>query len=172
MFSYIIRILGIVMLVAFVTVPAFVNTAIACDSCKMHSSGHGQSDQHGAMKAGHGDNSEVHGMMDADGKAKGPMMAAVFTAEHLYTCPMHAEVITDNAEAKCPLCNMKLMAMTEEKVLELRNSEPRGCPMDPIVASNTNQVERCPMCKMNLSEIKHETHDQMEKGMTTPHHGG
>jgi protein-arginine kinase activator protein McsA len=89
----------------------------------------------------------------AQGKAKGATMNNVFTADKLYTCPMHPEVVTDNGEARCPLCGMNLKQMSDEEVTKLRESHPKGCVMDPIVVPGDSQVEKCPICGMNLKEI-------------------
>ncbi len=91
--------------------------------------------------------------VEARGKAKGATMNKVFTADKLYTCPMHPEVVTDNGEARCPLCGMNLKQMSDEEVAKLRGSHPKGCVMDPIVVPGDAPVEKCSICGMNLKEI-------------------
>jgi FtsP/CotA-like multicopper oxidase with cupredoxin domain len=57
-----------------------------------------------------------------------------------YTCPMHPEVVSDEA-GKCPKCGMKLLA-TEAAPIAY------ACPMHPEVRSD--QADRCPKCGMKL----------------------
>jgi len=100
---------------------------------------------------------EVKGMVDEEGKAKGGTMDVVFSAESLYSCSMHPAVVTDNPEALCPECGMKLEKMSDEKVAELRASQPKGCPMCAMVVPGDSEMEKCPTCDMELKEIhKHE----------------
>lgn len=94
------------------------------------------------------------GGVDAQGKAKGATMNTVLTANHLYTCPMHPEVVTDNGQARCPLCGMNLKQMSDEEVKKLRESHPKGCVMDPIVVAGDSQLEKCSICGMELKEIQ------------------
>jgi FtsP/CotA-like multicopper oxidase with cupredoxin domain len=57
----------------------------------------------------------------------------------IYTCPMHLEVVSDEA-GHCPQCGMKLIA----------EAAPTGfaCPMHPEVTSDT--ADHCPQCAMKL----------------------
>lgn len=129
-----------------------------CDHC-------GMKDMHAekaSMTMNHG---EIQGKVDANGKASGPTMGAVYTADALYTCPMHKQVVTDNPEAKCPLCNMNLVKMSDEDVAKLRASDPVGCPMDPIVKADKEGAEqRCEICKMKLRTIP-EPKQEMQESM-------
>ncbi|RJP82624.1 MAG: hypothetical protein C4524_00495 [Candidatus Zixiibacteriota bacterium] len=57
------------------------------------------------------------------GKNPNPQAKAAegkMAAKDLYTCPMHPEFITANAEAECPQCGMKLEKLSEEKAAEFR----------------------------------------------------
>jgi FtsP/CotA-like multicopper oxidase with cupredoxin domain len=58
----------------------------------------------------------------------------------VYTCPMHAEVLTDEP-GRCPKCGMKLLA-TEAAPVDY------ACPMHPEVVSD--RADRCPKCGMKL----------------------
>lgn len=86
----------------------------------------------------------------------GATMARAYEAEELYTCPMHAEVISDDAELPCPLCEMKLEKLSEEETAELRGHELHGCPMCPIVRGADEKDEGCPVCGMKLVFIEHD----------------
>ena len=57
-----------------------------------------------------------------------------------YTCPMHAEVISDEP-GRCPKCGMTLLATVTAPI-------GYACPMHPEVASD--QPGRCPECGMKL----------------------
>ncbi len=105
-------------------------------------------DMHATMESHDHDMHEEGGKMDMGGT-----MGAVQSAEALYTCPMHSEVISADAATPCPLCKMTLNKMTDEKVKELRTSHPKGCPMDPIVTKGDSEMNNCPVCKMKLNTI-------------------
>jgi len=62
-----------------------------------------------------------------------------------YTCPMHAEVIS-NKPGKCPKCGMNLI----EKKAEVK--KVYTCPMHADVVSD--KAGKCPKCGMNLVEKK------------------
>ncbi len=63
----------------------------------------------------------------------------------IYTCPMHAEVISDKA-GKCPKCGMNLVA----KKVEIKKTFV--CPMHSEITSD--KAGKCPKCGMNLVEKK------------------
>lgn len=105
----------------------------------------------GEMMPSHGEESTTHQMEGT--------MDKVFTAEKLYTCPMHPEVVTADAEQNCPLCHMKLTALTDEKVTKLKSSHPKGCPMDLIVVKDDSEIDTCPVCNMKLKVIEQHDHE-------------
>jgi FtsP/CotA-like multicopper oxidase with cupredoxin domain len=57
-----------------------------------------------------------------------------------YTCPMHPEVISDEA-GRCPRCGMALLATASVPIAY-------ACPMHP--EARADQAERCPECGMKL----------------------
>ncbi len=129
-----------------------------CGNCGTDSKKDGDKAHHGMMKSGsdmgHG---MIHGKVDADGKAKGATMGAIYSGSKLYTCPMHAEIITDNGDAKCPICNMNLSELDKKAMKTLLNSDPKGCPMDPVVMQG-HKTDNCSICKMNLRKIEMPKH--------------
>ena len=92
------------------------------------------------------------GSVDEEGKAVGSALAAIYTAESLYSCPMHPEVVTDHPGARCPKCGMNLEKMSDEKVAELRASNPKGCPGCAFVVAGDSEVTTCPGCDAELVE--------------------
>jgi FtsP/CotA-like multicopper oxidase with cupredoxin domain len=56
----------------------------------------------------------------------------------VYACPMHPEVVSDEA-GRCPKCGMKLLATAASGYV---------CPMHPEVVSDT--ADHCPKCGMKL----------------------
>ncbi|HXI00025.1 MAG TPA: heavy metal-binding domain-containing protein [Sphingobacteriaceae bacterium] len=62
-----------------------------------------------------------------------------------FTCPMHAEVLSDNP-GKCPKCVMNLV---EKKGAA---KEKHACPMHPEITSSKGG--KCSKCGMELKEIK------------------
>ena len=112
----------------------------------------------GQMHQGH----MQHGQMQSGQMQKGAMpqatlspatMMKVYTADSLYTCPMHPAVISADAKQDCPICGMHLKAMTAEQRKSLESTELVGCPMDPIVMPLAKDQAPCPVCGMKLSPI-------------------
>lgn len=130
-------------------------------SCDMKE-GHGKAQVMGAShhEAMHG---EPKGKVNGKGQAAGATMDAVFSGRDLYTCPMHKQVVTDNPEATCPLCSMKLSKMDEEAVNKLRAADPTGCVMCPIVREADDKNQNCEICKMKLRTIPRPEMKQGEK---------
>src|ERR671923_1946475 len=58
----------------------------------------------------------------------------------VYVCPMHPELVSDEA-GSCPKCGMKLLAQAAEETTYV-------CPMHPEVTSD--KPDRCPKCGMKL----------------------
>ena len=58
----------------------------------------------------------------------------------VYVCPMHPEVVSDEA-GSCPKCGMKLLAQAAAETTYI-------CPMHPEVTSE--KPDRCPKCGMKL----------------------
>ncbi|MBL7032546.1 MAG: hypothetical protein ISR91_00215 [Candidatus Delongbacteria bacterium] len=77
----------------------------------------------------------------------------VNTAEKLYTCPMHAEVVTADGDKLCPSCNMELRPMSAKEMKKLRASEPKGCPMCALVLPGDAEQTTCPTCEMKLMPV-------------------
>ncbi|MCB1163879.1 MAG: heavy metal-binding domain-containing protein [Candidatus Krumholzibacteriia bacterium] len=98
-----------------------------------------------------------HGQMQSGDMQKGTMpkatMMKVYTADSLYTCPMHAEVVSADPTQDCPICGMHLKPMTAEQRKALDSTELVGCPMDPIVMPMAKDQDKCPVCGMKLSPI-------------------
>jgi Cu(I)/Ag(I) efflux system membrane fusion protein len=90
----------------------------------------------------------------ADHVASGATMGDLYAADSLYWCPMHHEIVTADKDARCPICNMNLVAVPADSVAQLRNSDPYGCVMDPVVRPGSEKDENCPVCGMRLTAIK------------------
>jgi rubrerythrin len=87
-------------------------------------------------------------------------------AKHLYTCPMHPEVVSDKP-GQCPKCGMNLVLMAVSPTTAT-NSAPSNtnspsetkpadkqryfCPMHPEVISD--EPGKCPKCGMDLVPVK------------------
>ena len=74
-------------------------------------------------------------------KPKKPNSHSDTTANFIYTCTMHPEVMTDKP-GKCPKCGMTLVKKKVDHVYT--------CTMDPDVISD--KPGNCPRCGMKLVE--------------------
>jgi hypothetical protein len=79
-------------------------------------------------------------------------MQQVFTAETLYTCPMHPAVVSADSKLDCPLCEMHLAPVGAEARKALLAQKLAGCPMDPIVVK-AEGAANCPICGMKLTAL-------------------
>jgi Cu(I)/Ag(I) efflux system membrane fusion protein len=74
--------------------------------------------------------------------------------DKLYACPMHPEFITTDPEAKCPICEMKVVPAKElEGKVDLEKAEFYTCPMHPDFLT-TDPEGRCPECGMKLEKVE------------------
>jgi FtsP/CotA-like multicopper oxidase with cupredoxin domain len=77
----------------------------------------------------------------------------------VYVCPMHPEVVSEEA-GSCPKCGMKLLAQAAEETTYV-------CPMHPEVTSD--KPDRCPKCGMKL--LPESVIAAGEHGHGADHHG-
>jgi len=92
--------------------------------------------------------------MQSDHAASGATMGKLYTANSLYWCPMHHDIVSPDGDAHCPICNMHLVQIPADSLTSLRNSHPYGCPMDPVVVPQSQKDEKCPVCGMALEPIE------------------
>jgi len=98
---------------------------------------------------------EEHSMQtQSDHRASGATMDKLYTADSLYWCPMHHEIVSTDGDAHCPICNMHLVSIPADSLASLRSSHPYGCPMDPVVVSESEKDRKCPLCGMALEVIQ------------------
>ena len=88
--------------------------------------------------------------------ASGATMESLFATDSIYWCPMHHEIVTTESDARCPLCNMFLEPIPAEELTSLRESNPYGCVMCPVVRPEDEKDEKCSVCGMFLKPIENE----------------
>ncbi len=62
----------------------------------------------GEDRSKHNQAEEAKTTTPASTEAKAEVKTDTSTHAHTYVCPMHAEVTSDKADAKCPKCDMAL----------------------------------------------------------------
>lgn len=74
--------------------------------------------------------------------------------DRLYACPMHPKFLTTDPDARCPVCEMKVVPTKELKEkINLEKVEFYTCPMHPEFLT-TDPDARCPECGMKLEKVK------------------
>ncbi len=86
---------------------------------------------------------------------------------HLYTCPMHPEVV-EKEPGTCPICQMKLVPLEQEPKDRPNGSVQEAsrlwtCPMHPEVVEK--EPGTCPICQMELVPLRQETDAEAEGGV-------
>ena len=77
----------------------------------------------------------------------------VMQATELYACPMDAEYITSDPDARCVLCEMKLKPIAEVKTEKnITEITMYTCPMHPEYMTS-EATDRCPLCEMKLESV-------------------
>jgi Cu(I)/Ag(I) efflux system membrane fusion protein/cobalt-zinc-cadmium efflux system membrane fusion protein len=105
---------------------------------------------------------EIHEHQETDAPvASGATMDKLFTEDTHYWCPMHHEIITAEENTHCPHCNMFLEEIPKNQLEKLRNSNPYGCVMCPVVHPEAEKDEKCSVCAMFLTPIEEHDHHNM-----------
>jgi RND family efflux transporter MFP subunit len=105
---------------------------------------------------------EIHKHQETDAPvASGAIMDKLFTEDTLYWCPMHHEIVTAEENTRCPHCNMFLEEIPKYELEKLRQSNPYGCVMCPVVRPEVEKDEKCSVCGMFLTPIEEHTHHSM-----------
>lgn len=79
--------------------------------------------------------------------------AIVMHADSLYACPMNAEYVTSDPDARCVLCEMKLKPSANVKTdKDLAKIEMYTCPMHPQYLTSS-ATDHCPICEMKLQKV-------------------
>ncbi|MFZ5433340.1 MAG: efflux RND transporter periplasmic adaptor subunit [Calditrichota bacterium] len=86
--------------------------------------------------------------------AEGPTMSQLYSADQLYWCPMHHEIVSPDKDADCPICEMPLKEIPPTDLKALRDAHPYGCPMDPIIVAEKDKDKPCPICEMRLKPVE------------------
>jgi multidrug efflux pump subunit AcrA (membrane-fusion protein) len=86
------------------------------------------------------------------GREKGSLSG--IDIDKFYACPMHPEFITTDPEARCPICEMKVVPAKDlEGKVDLEKAEFYTCPMHPDFLT-TDPEGRCPECGMKLEKVE------------------
>ena len=83
-------------------------------------------------------------------------MGEVFSADKLYQCREHREIISTQADAACPHHDApaQLKRMSRSQVKKLRKAELYACPMCPVVKAEGDGEMKCTICSMDLLEVE------------------
>ncbi|MFH0881614.1 MAG: hypothetical protein V2A56_01385 [bacterium] len=118
---------------------------------------------------------QMHGDKDS-GMMMHKDMGFVFTADSLYSCPMHPYIVSDNPDAHCTInaCGMPLKKMSDEQVKTLREAKQLYvCPMascSVVTASDT--LKNCPVCGMKLVPLERGAKEGKMGSMKSMDHSG
>lgn len=100
-------------------------------------------------------------------KAKSATIADSATVHLKYSCPMHADV-TSNEPGKCTKCGMELMLSKKEQ-MKTAVTAAYGCPMHAGVMNDKAGI--CPKCGATLTKTnKEQMKMQVMKSFTCPMH--
>ena len=85
-------------------------------------------------------------------------MSFVYTADSLYSCPMHPMIVSDKPYAHCTIdgCGMPLKRMNDDQVKVLREAKQLYvCPMPSCsVVTASENLKNCPVCGMKLVPLQ------------------